>query len=377
MSDGVDTFDFHRRLLANETRTEGFRQAIVQTVRPGDVVADVGTGSGILAFFACQAGASKVYAIEPADVVEVARQVSIRNGFQDRIVFTHDFSSRTVLPEKVDVLLSDCDLRMIDAVIDARRRWLKEDGRLIPRSITCSIVPIETAENYRRADYWMSKRYDVDFSPFRPFIVNSVHALRIDQCSFLSAPAPLAKAVFAEAETADLRGEISFEVTNDGVLHGIAVWFMTEILGTTGGPGSKAIVRPDWGHAFLPVESAVPVVAGDLVSVSLHIRWVGGKDVWSWNTRVQDRSGHTRAAFTQSSFAGSPQSSLRLRKLAASHTPALNEDGELDRFVLGLMDGKAALGDIARQAVEKFPSRFDQLRDAVKHVGSLSERYSR
>lgn len=61
----------------------------------------------------------------------------------------------------------------------------------------------------------------------------------------------------------------------------------------------------------------------------------------------------------------------RLRKLAASHTPALNEDGELDRFILGLMNGKAALGDIAQQAVERFPNHFAQLRDAVQRVDNL------
>lgn len=56
-------------------------------VRPGMVIADVGTGSGILAIAAARLGAARVVATEErADAAEVARENAARNGLGDDAV---------------------------------------------------------------------------------------------------------------------------------------------------------------------------------------------------------------------------------------------------------------------------------------------------
>ena len=89
---GIDpqTLRLHVMLLNDTQRMSAYRQAISAVVRNGDVVLDVGTGTGILALFACQAGAKKVYAVDHGDILTVARELAESNDFRHRIVFLND-----------------------------------------------------------------------------------------------------------------------------------------------------------------------------------------------------------------------------------------------------------------------------------------------
>src|SRR6266498_2113357 len=97
----------HGWMIANKVRTDAYAQALRQTVKPGSVVLDLGTGTGIWALLACQFGAHKVYAIEQSDVIQVAREIAAANGYSERIEFIQELSTRVTLPEKADVLVSD------------------------------------------------------------------------------------------------------------------------------------------------------------------------------------------------------------------------------------------------------------------------------
>jgi hypothetical protein len=56
--------------------------------------------------------------------------------------------------------------------------------------------------------------------------------------------------------------------------------------------------------------------------------------------------------------------------------PNVDEDGEIDRFILTSMDGEQPLGEIASRASDRFPSRFPRWEDALARVGRLSQKYS-
>ena len=88
-------------------------------------------------------------------------------------------------------------------------------------------------------------------------------------------------------------------------------------------------------------------------------------------------AGHAPARFRQSDFFAAPLSLARLRKHAADHMPDLDDEGRIDHLVLGLMQERKSLGDIARDLVARFPHRFARWQDALTRVGELSSRYSR
>lgn len=126
--------------LRDVKRTTAFRDAIRRTVRSGDVVLDAGAGSGILAFFAAQAGARKVYAVEVDEALcDRLRINAERNGLGSVVeVICSDVRDLT-LPGQVDVVLAEMietwllDELQVPALNALRGNGvIKPDARMIP-----------------------------------------------------------------------------------------------------------------------------------------------------------------------------------------------------------------------------------------------------
>src|SRR5687768_16696919 len=98
----------HLGYMADQTRLKQFRTAIAHSVRPGDLVADLGCGTGILGLLCLEAGALKVFEIECTGMVEIARDTFRRAGLDERATFIHGYSLRLDhLPEQVDLVICD------------------------------------------------------------------------------------------------------------------------------------------------------------------------------------------------------------------------------------------------------------------------------
>ena len=100
-------FEVHRTMICDRVRTGAFRRAIESVVRPGDIVLDVGAGSGILSVFAARAGAARVYAVERTPAAVLARELAAANGVAEIVRVIHGDVTDVELPERADVIVSE------------------------------------------------------------------------------------------------------------------------------------------------------------------------------------------------------------------------------------------------------------------------------
>jgi histone-arginine methyltransferase CARM1 len=150
----VHTAHYHflanqQNMLEDRERTGAYRAGMVANRADfeGKVVLDVGTGTGILAIFAAQAGARKVYAVEGSDTAANAKRLVEHNGLGDRIEVVHSTLEELELPEKADIVISEpwgfllFHERMVEAFLIGRDRFMKKDGKVFPSTGRLWIAP--------------------------------------------------------------------------------------------------------------------------------------------------------------------------------------------------------------------------------------------
>ena len=380
------TLTDYSSFIANRVRTDAYARSLRQVLRPGGVCLDLGTGTGFFAVLACQLGARKVIAIEPNEAIHVARDVAAANGCAQRITFIQDLSTRVHLDERADVIVSDLrgvlphSGHHLLSLMDARRRLLAPGGTLIPRGDTLWAAPVEAPDQYARAvPLAEGPIHGVNMAAVRPWVVHSWRKARLKPEHLLAAPRQWASIDYANLQEANVRGEAAWTVERQGIGHGLLMWFDTTLaegVGYSNAPGQPESI---YGQLFFTWVEPVRLAVGDVIEVTLRADQVGADYVWGWNSRVREGSatGSVRADFRQSTFFGVPLAASQLRKRAAEHRSELNEDGQIDRFILTLMDTATSSGDIARKLAQQFPRRFPDWGAALTHVADLAQRYSR
>ena len=153
-------------------------------VRAGDIVLDVGAGSGILSVFAARAGAARVYAVEETSVAVLAQEVAAENGVGEIVHVIHGDVLDVEPPERVDVVVSEwlggfgIDEGMLVPVISARDRWLKPGGVMIPASVTAWAALVHDRYLGDMVEFLRDEPYGLRLDGLAEKTVNEIHLLR-------------------------------------------------------------------------------------------------------------------------------------------------------------------------------------------------------
>lgn len=375
MSSSFDRVFSHSPMLADRVRMESYRKAIHETVRPGDVVCDIGTGSGILAFFALQAGAGKVYAIEQSEIIEEARKLAQLNGFEKRIIFVKGESDKINLPEKVDVIISELigffgiEENLPHFKIDARDRFLKTNGRLLPHWLELYIAPVQFSEFWNdKIGLYNQDFYGLDFSPVRKTAAE--HRYTPD-CSnkiiFIAKPVLILRLDFYEIKSIPSFYSTDFTIDKNGDLHGLVGYFKAGlsrniILSTA--PQEPVTI---WGQSFFPLQETFAAQKGDIIKYKMKPIPQKNNFFWQWDTDIF-RNEKQIAGFSQTSFKIDKEELIIGR---GDFKPNLTKNAEIYRNILNLCDGGRTVEEIAGIVFKEYPENLKNTRDAMKEVISI------
>jgi protein arginine N-methyltransferase 1 len=312
---------FYGQMLADAPRMDAYGAALRHVIRPDSVVMDLGCGPGVFALLACKLGARRVYAVEPDNVVGLAREAAAANGFADRIEFFEKLSTEITLPERATIIVSDLRgvlpyfEQNIQSIVDARRRHLASGGVLISRRDILWAAVVEAPEQYAELiDPWQNQ-FDLDLSAGTRFITNTWRKSHIKPEQFLAEPVCWNTIDYREIESHDACAEISWRAVRNGTAHGFAVWFDSELVDDIGFSNHPAAPRMIYGQGFFPFSQPMLVSEGDRIQLRLTAKFVQDNYVWRWDTEFRDQE-KIKTSFKQSTFYGAPLSTAQLRKSA-------------------------------------------------------------
>ncbi|XP_078285609.1 histone-arginine methyltransferase CARM1 isoform X2 [Rhinoraja longicauda] len=255
-SSAVQYFQFYgylsqqQNMMQDYIRTGTYQRAILQNHADfkDKVVLDVGCGSGILSFFAVQAGARKVYAVEASTMAQHAEMLVKSNNLADRIHIIPGKVEEVSIPEHVDIIISEpmgymlFNERMLESYLHAKK-WLKPNGNLFPTLGDVHLAPFTDEqlymEQFTKANFWYQPSFHgVDLSALRGAAVDEYFKQPIVDTfdiRILMAKSVKYTVNFLEAEENDLhRIEIPFKfhMLHSGLVHGLAFWFDVAFIGS-------------------------------------------------------------------------------------------------------------------------------------------------
>jgi type I protein arginine methyltransferase len=375
--------DMFAKMFHSQERHQSYCEALRRSIKPGDVVIEIGTGIGVYAMEAARLGARKVYAIEPNPLVRLAPALAAANGFEpNHIQFYEEFSTNFDPPELADVVFADLRGRTplyganVESLRDAAKRLLKPGGILIPQvdHISAALVEAPSGSSFLW-DQWTHNPFGFDLTPALEVQFAQVLSSSVSADQLLTAGERVGEIHYGVDDAVSLSNVWRSSVSRDGVAAGLAVWFdsvLADSVGLGNGPGSAPSV---YGGGFLGFSVPVEVRSGD--NVELRVNAVGrhGDYEWSWGLDLLEADGSVRARLRGTTLAAVPILASTLALLRPDRVVVPSDRMRSDHRLLELMLAGGEFGSVAATLHVEFPTVFASHRAALDAVVAAAGRY--
>lgn len=287
----------HEEMLSDTVRIDAYHRGIRRAVAPGDVVLDLGTGTGVLAFMASRAGAAKVYAVEHSEFIEVAREIGRRNGFTN-IEFVQANSREFTPSEPVDVVLHEqmgdelFNENMIENVLDLRDRVLARGGRVLPAKFRLFMEPVSMRPDMRVRRFHNIELPDgidlaamegsVALAPYETERFEQFWARPGSVAATIGTPRPVIEFDLATLDGPDAlprHHELERVATSDAIVDGVCVWFEAEFDDSTILTTSPLAPNTSWQNRMYRLDREIP--QGETLALTVEMERLVDASTWS------------------------------------------------------------------------------------------------
>lgn len=303
--------DFHRKMLADDVRNTAFAEALKKVIVSGKTtVADIGSGTGVLAFLALKLGAKHATLYETGDALELSRKLARENGLFEQCTFVRKHSKDVRSPEKVDLVVSETlgnyalEEHTLETLQDAKR-FLFPGGQIIPQKLIQTVTPVVDSLPLEELRSWEKVGHALTFNAAQEVSMNNLY-VRAFSPSHLLPSADARKTWdtidFTAKENSVRKATVTWDIALPSVISGFCLSWECELV-----KGVTLAIHPwspatHWEQIYLPIPKAMEVSQGDQLvlelssdtrpSVGLRIQWTvyqrrGGKIVSTMRMDMQ------------------------------------------------------------------------------------------
>jgi len=273
--------EYHRTLIADRLRIAAFHKALEATIVKGkSTVADIGTGTGLLAFLAARLGARKVWAYEAAEIGAVAEKLKAVNRMR-AVELVPGRSTEILEPERADIVVTETlgnfalEEFLVETMNDARARYLNPGGVLIPGVVEQFACPVTGSRVRDELCAWDQVGYGLDLGPARIMSLNNVYIRTLRAGELLDEGRSAQRwdrIDFYQKNRVARRGTLKWPIGRATTLHGLAVWWTAELVPEVFLTTSPLSEPTHWEQLFFPALEPMDLSEGDTLVAEIRSR---------------------------------------------------------------------------------------------------------